>query len=47
MELMKRAENAINAVFGDTSVDRATTLERMEELLDLIQTNIAALDDEG
>ena len=46
MTAMEKAIEAIGAVFGDTSVDRNTTKERMGELRELIDENLAGLEDE-
>ncbi len=44
MTVMEKAIEAIGAVFGDTSVDRDTTKERMGELRGLIDENLADLE---
>lgn len=40
---MKAAKAAIMVVFSDTTVDPDTTRERMEELREFINENLAAL----
>lgn len=49
IELVETAKAAINAVFGDTSVDRATTRSSLEELSGEIDVMLDALavDDAG
>jgi len=37
---------AIDRMFGDLSVSRATTRERLEEIIDQCETMLAALDDD-
>jgi len=46
LELMLNAKVAINKVFSDTSVDLQTTKDSMEELLEIIETNIEALEED-
>ena len=43
VSLMNQAIGAIDAVFSDTSVSRAETRERLEELRDLITESLEAL----
>ena len=45
LELMLEAKAAIDKVFSDTSVDQQTTKDSMEELSELIETNIEAIED--
>lgn len=43
-QLVERAQRAIEDVFSDTSVDRQTTRESLEELLEAIEMRLEALD---
>ena len=43
IELVNEAKEAINKVFGDSSVDKETTRESLEELRELIDENLDAL----
>ena len=43
IELIATAEEAIKAVFGDTSVDQATTRNSLEELRDRIEEMLDTL----
>jgi hypothetical protein len=45
-QLMKDAENAINAVFGDTSVSKTESLEALQDLRVTIDGCIAAIRDD-
>lgn len=42
-ELIERAQNAITAVFSDTSVDQATTAADLEELQEFIKDMLNTL----
>ena len=42
--LVEQARRAIHAVFGDRSVDKEKTRERLEELQELIESSLEALE---
>lgn len=44
---MDKAKKAIESVMSDTSVPAETTASRLKELRELIDTNLAALKDDG
>ena len=46
LELMLEAKVAINKVFSDTSVDLQVTKDSMQELSELIESNIEAIEDD-
>jgi hypothetical protein len=45
-ELVNEAKEAINRVFGDTSVDRSTTKEDLKDLVDEIEVMLETLKDD-
>lgn len=45
-DLVEKAKNAIDKVFGDKSVDRPTTRESLEELSSHIEAQLNTLDDD-
>ena len=44
-DLYEEARDALDELFGDTSVPQSQTLESLENIVALIQTMIDALDD--
>ena len=45
-EKLEAAKNAIDALFGDTSVPRSTTRTSLQELASEIQLKLVCLDDD-
>ena len=45
-QILEEAKEALARVFSDTSVPASVTRERLEELLDLIEVDLDALDED-